>query len=337
MRMMKTPEFWQKKGATAALLLPLTLLWVLGTWIRARGARVYRSPVPVICVGNLTAGGNGKTPLVAWLHDQLVERGMRPAILSRGFGASERGPIWVQPARHDAATCGDEPLMLADGRDVMVSRDRAKGARSIASGGAHDVIVMDDGMQNPHIFRDVSLGVFDGASGIGNGWLIPAGPMRTRFSDGIDSLDAAVINGDDATGMTGRLGGRVSVFKAQMRADRGIIEELDGSPLLAFAGIAKPKRFFESVEAAGGNVVRQMSFADHHPYSGHDLSVIQQEAQRRGAELITTHKDWMRLPPEWREYVHVMRASIEIEDARGLLDFIETELKAKAPSSGKRA
>ena len=324
---MKTPEHWNNRGLTATALLPLTPVWWLAGRLRRGLATTYRAPVPVICVGNLTAGGAGKTPLVAWLFDQLAARGWQPAILSRGYGGSATKPLWVDPAVHDAATCGDEPLMLADGRDVMVSRDRAKGARMIAEHGLHDVILMDDGMQNPYLVHDLTIGVFDGASGIGNGWLIPAGPLRTPLGEGIAQLDLAVINGEDETRIASRLGQTMPVFTATLQPDTTVIEELGDTPLLAFAGIGRPARFFKSLEAAGGQIARRLSFADHHPYSQHDLAQIQEDAQRHGAAMITTKKDWMRLPPDWRARVAMLPVSIEIEGEEALLSQVETHIR----------
>ena len=326
--MMKTPAFWSHRGGAAIALLPLTLLWRLGGALKRATARPYRPALPVVCVGNLTAGGTGKTPLVGWLADRMTERGWTPAILTRGYGGNAAGPVWVDPAEHDSAFCGDEPLMLADGRAVMVARDRAAGARAIATGGSHDIIIMDDGMQNPTLARTLTVGVFDGGSGIGNGWLIPAGPLRTPFASGLDELDMAVINGTDGTGLAPRLAGRMPVFSALLRPEAGVVESFDGAPLLAFAGIGRPARFFASIESCGGAVVRKLSFADHHPYSQQDLAQIQEDAQRHGAEMITTQKDWMRLPADWRARVAMLPVSVDMADETGFLDAIETRLAA---------
>jgi len=327
--MMKTPEFWSHRGPAAVALLPLTPLWWLAGALRRSFATAYHAPLPVICVGNLTAGGVGKTPLVAWLHDRLVERGYQPAILSLGYGGSAKGPLWVDPAEHDAGICGDEPLMLADGRDVMIARDRVRAARMIADRGAHDVIIMDDGMQNPYLAHDLEIGVFDGGSGVGNGWLMPAGPLRVPLSSGLAKLDLAVFNGADETGLASRLPPGVATFKADLHPEKTVVEDLAGTPLLAFAGIGRPKRFFASLEAAGGQIAKKLSFADHHPYSQHDLMQILEDAQRHGAEMITTQKDWMRLPPDWRARVAILPVTLEINDAEGFLARVETVIKQK--------
>ena len=328
--MMKTPEFWSHRGPPALALLPLTPLWWLAGTMRKAFATPYHAPIPVICVGNLTAGGVGKTPLVAWLFDRLAERGLQPAILSRGYGGSAAGPLWVDPAEHDAGICGDEPLMLADRRDVMVAHDRARGARMIAERGRHDLIIMDDGMQNPYLAHDLEIGVFDGSNGVGNGWLMPAGPLRVPLSAGLAQLDLAVINGDDETGLAGRIPEAVERYEARLHPEKSVIESLEGTPLLAFAGIGRPKRFFASLEAAGGQIAKKLSFADHHPYSQHDLMQILEDAQRHGAEMITTQKDWMRLPPDWRARVAMLPVTLEIDRADDLLARIDAVISAVA-------
>jgi tetraacyldisaccharide 4'-kinase len=210
----------------------------------------------------------------------------------------------------------------------MVARDRAAGARAIAAGGSHDVIIMDDGMQNPTLQRTLTIGVFDGGSGIGNGWVIPAGPLRTPFASGLAQLDIAVINGADETDLAPRLSGKMPVFGAALRPEAGVIEALADTPLLAFAGIGRPARFFASIEAIGGQIAKKLSFADHHPYSQQDLAQIQEDAQRHGAEMITTQKDWMRLPADWRGRVAMLPVSVDMGDEAAFLDAIEGRLAA---------
>ena len=200
----------------------------------------------------------------------------------------------------------------------------------IAEHGTHDVILMDDGMQNPYLHHSLTIGVFDGSVGVGNGWLIPAGPLRTPLADGMARLDLAVINGEDETGLGTRLPGNLPVFGARLQPDATVIDDLDGAPLMAFAGIGRPARFFKSLEAAGGTIVKRLSFADHHPYSQHDLAQIQEDAQRHGAVMITTKKDWMRLPPDWRARVAMLPVSIEIEADETLLKLVERRLRAEA-------
>ena len=317
--MIKTPEFWNNKGVASTALLPLATIWATATHLRDRLAKQVNADLPVICIGNLTAGGTGKTPLVSLLYDRLIEAVMSPVIMSRGHGGSQKGPLWVDGMLHTAADCGDEPLMLAEGRDVIIGRDRVLAAQAISNRGIHDIILMDDGLQHPYLAKDMTIGVFDGSAGIGNGRLLPAGPMRVAFDDGVASLDIAFINGDDEHDLTKAINGRVPIMTGNVVADPTIIADLGDAPLLAFAGIGCPQRFFRTIEKVGGNIVQSLAFADHHPYTQSDLTRLQEDAIRLGASLITTQKDWIRLPSEWRERISFLPITMQTDAIDELL------------------
>ena len=317
--MIKTPEFWNNKGVASTALLPLATIWATATHLRDRLAKQVSADLPVICIGNLTAGGTGKTPLVSLLYDQLTEAAKSPVIMSRGYGGSQKGPLWVDGMLHTAADCGDEPLMLAEGRDVIIGRDRVLAAQAISNRGIHDIILMDDGLQHPYLAKDMTIGVFDGSAGIGNGRLLPAGPMRVAFDDGVASLDIAFINGDDEHDLTKAINGRVPIMTGNVVADPTIIADLGDAPLLAFAGIGRPQRFFRTIEKVGGNIVQSLAFADHHPYTQSDLTRLQEDAIRLGASLITTQKDWIRLPSEWRERISFLPITMQTDAIDELL------------------
>jgi len=239
--------------------------------------------------------------------------------MSRGYGGSQKGPLWVDGMLHSAADCGDEPLMLAEGRDVIIGRDRVLAVQAISNLGIHDIILMDDGLQNPYLAKDMTIGVFDGSAAIGNGRLLPAGPMRVAFDDGIASLDIAFINGDDEHDLTKAINGRVPIMTGNVVADPTIIADLGDAPLLAFAGIGRPQRFFRTIEKVGGNLVQSLAFADHHPYTQSDLTRLQEDAIRLGASLITTQKDWIRLPTEWRERISFLPITMQTDAIDELL------------------
>lgn len=317
--MIKTPEFWNNKGVASTALLPLATIWATATHLRDRLAKQINADLPVICIGNLTAGGTGKTPLVSLLYDQLIEAGKSPVIMSRGYGGSQKGPLWVDGMLHTAADCGDEPLMLAEGRDVIIGRDRVLAAQAISNRGIHDIILMDDGLQHPYLAKDMTIGVFDGSAGIGNGRLLPAGPMRVAFDNGVASLDIAFINGDDEHDLTKAINGRVPIMTGNVVADPTIIADLGDAPLLAFAGIGRPQRFFRTIEKVGGNIIQSLAFADHHPYTQSDLTRLQEDAIRLGASLITTQKDWIRLPSEWRERISFLPITMQTDAIDELL------------------
>ena len=191
--MIKTPEFWNYRGIMSVLLWPLSLIWAFASATRNHFATQSTAALPVICIGNITAGGTGKTPVTAFLYDGLRAAGYRPAILIRGYGAAVSAPLWVDPSQHTIDDCGDEALMLAESRDVLVAPDRVAGAHAISLRGLHDVILMDDGMQNPFISKTFSIGIFDGSVGIGNGFLIPAGPLRVSLASRIRWLPAEEV------------------------------------------------------------------------------------------------------------------------------------------------
>lgn len=320
--MMKTPNYWTSRGPLALMLLPTACIWAGATIIRNLLAHEARATLPVICVGNFSAGGTGKTPVSALLYDQLTNRGFKPAILIRGYGGTAQQPLWVDPSLHHVSEVGDEALMLAESRDVLVARDRVAGARSIAANEKHDVIIMDDGLQHPYIAKDFSIGVFDGAVGVGNGFLIPAGPLRISFKNGVKTIDVAIINGADDTGIALKLPDSMPKYHGQLRADESAIDGFNGDSVLAFAGIGRPNRFFATLRRAGANLVHHLAFADHHPYSETDLTQLQEDAARLGAILITTKKDWVRLPAEWRERVGFLSVTLAIDQEDDLIDKI---------------
>ena len=328
---LKTPDFWSHRGFFALLLWPLSLIWRLGHSLRWYRASQYQASLPVICVGNLSIGGTGKTPTVLRLAGLLAEMGYQPVILSRGYGGAEKGPILVNPEQHSAADIGDEPLMMAASLPVVVSRRRDIGARYIEHHRLGDIILMDDGLQNPDLFQDIVLGVFDGEVGIGNNLILPAGPMREPFKQGVKKLDIALVNGTDETGLSAKIGAAGSsdllCISAVLNPSLDMTAEPDTS-YIAFAGIGRPSRFFKSLQHAGFELVQSISFADHHPYANTDLIRLQEAANQSGAQLITTMKDWVRLPPEWRAEIKSFVVSMDFgEDEAKLRDRLEGQLE----------
>ncbi|SDD81377.1 tetraacyldisaccharide 4'-kinase [Rhodospira trueperi] len=324
---MRAPEFWMRDGPAGRFLEPVGLLYGWATARRLRRGTPLRLPVPVICVGNLVAGGAGKTPVVADLAHRLRrEHGLDAAVLSRGHGGTARGPLRVDPARHDAATVGDEPLMLArEGLPVWIARDRAEGGRAAVAHGAK-VIVMDDGFQNPALEKDVSLVVVDGGRGFGNGRLIPAGPLREPVPIGLSRADAVVLMGRDTAGV-----GRVVPSHLPILGARIIpgprVEALVGQRVVAFAGIGDPGKFFAMLRNAGCDVVATHPFADHHPYQPTDIQPILDEAFGLGAVPLTTAKDAARLPDDQRQQVDVADVTLVWEDVAALEDQIGWALR----------
>jgi tetraacyldisaccharide 4'-kinase len=313
MKLPPAPEFWSRSGLTAQLLEPLAWAHVAAGAARRALATPYRAPVPVLCVGNLVAGGAGKTPVVLSLARRLARAGARPYVLARGYGGSAPGPCAVDPTRHDAAQVGDEALLLAAAAPTWIARDRAAGVRAVAAAGA-GIIVMDDGYQNPHVVKDCALLVVDGAYGFGNGRVMPAGPLRERVGAALARADAVVLMGEDARGIASRLAG-ARVMRADLIAVAGTAP---AGAVVAFAGIGRPEKFFRTVAATGARLVASHAFADHHRYGEAELERLGREAAAAGANLVTTAKDAVRLPPPWRARVQVLEIEVRWRDEAAL-------------------
>ncbi len=323
---LRAPEFWRRDGAASRLLSPLAALYDAA--VAARFARIKPACVgfPVICVGNLTAGGAGKTPIVLSLAKILTGRGVKVHILSRGYGGRMRGPLLVDPKRHDARDVGDEPLLLANAAPCWVSASRPAGARAAIAAGAQ-AILMDDGLQNPSLAKDWSLLVIDGGYGLGNGRVLPAGPLREDAARGIARADAVAVMGEDEAGIAGSLAGK-TVLRARLApAEPG---KFAGRAFIAFAGIGHPEKFFRSAEEAGARLLTRHPFADHHRYRESELAALMVRARAAGAALLTTEKDWVRLPLEWRVRVESFPVNVEWREPKELDRLLDGVLKRGA-------
>lgn len=298
---MRAPEFWRQDGILPLLLSPLGLGYDFAGRLRRALARPLDTGATVICVGNLVAGGAGKTPVAISLLKLLTARGKRAHGLTRGYGGKLAGPARVDPSRHGAEQVGDEALLLARAAPAWIARDRAAGARAAVAAGA-EVIVMDDGHQNPHLTRRLSLLVVDGAYGFGNGRVMPAGPLRESMARGLARAQAAVILGADTWGVEAALEGRLKVLHAALVPDSNA-PDLKGRRVAAFAGIGRPDKFFATLEAMGAVLIERRAFADHHRYRPGELRELIDTAAAANALAVTTEKDAVRLPAELRAKV----------------------------------
>ncbi|MEL7544349.1 MAG: tetraacyldisaccharide 4'-kinase [Pseudomonadota bacterium] len=294
----ETPGWWypEKKGTRlqrgiSQALRPLGSLYSHFTAHRMARNPTYAPSIPVICVGNFTAGGTGKTPLCLALAEMLQAGGHRVAFLSRGYGGKVAGPYDVDPARDTAARVGDEPLLLARQAPTTIARDRAVGAKQIERTGA-DVIIMDDGLQNPTLAKSLTFAVVDGARGLGNGLSIPAGPLRASLESQLAHVDAIVMNGPLETALLPT--GSKILLQGEMRPAPDALALTDLS-LIGFAGIGNPSRFATTLRQMGVNLTDMRAFPDHHPYSEVDAERLLEAARQSGAQLVTTRKDWVRL------------------------------------------
>jgi tetraacyldisaccharide 4'-kinase len=297
---MRDPAFWwQPAGIAQTLLAPAALCYgaIAGLRLSQRGRA---AGIPVICVGNPTVGGAGKTPTALAVARLLLAAGKRPFFLTRGYGGEFAGPVLVDIATHRAVDVGDEPLLLARLAPTIVSRDRVAGAEAAQSAGA-DVIVMDDGFQNPSLAKDLSILVVDGRRGIGNGKVLPAGPLRAPLAGQLDHAHALLVVGQ-ITGAEPVLAAAeargLPVFHARLVPDPKALDALAGNKVFAFAGIGDPEKFFATLREARIDVQMRDAFPDHHPYRGADMLALMVRAEREGLVLATTEKDYVRLVGE---------------------------------------
>lgn len=322
---MREPAFWQARTSWQSLLLsPLGALY--GAITARRMARPgQRIGVPVFCVGNYHVGGAGKTPTVLALAGLLTELGERPWVVSRGYGGRLAGPVVVDPVQHTAADVGDEPLMLAASLPVIVARDRVAGARLARTQGA-SVIVLDDGFQNPALSKDASLIVIDAGRGLGNGCVFPAGPLRAPLAPQLARTDALIVvgGGHAADAVAAAVAARNKpVLSVRLKPDSTSVAALAGKRVLAFAGIGDPRRFFATLRTSGVDVVKEIAFADHHPFSPSEIQALAQQATRDGFTLVTTEKDFVRLrsDPRLASYASAIvpfKVSLDIADGAAL-------------------
>ena len=308
---MPAPEFWRHRGAAALALAPFGCLVDLAGGLR----RAFTSPtelsVPVVCVGNVTIGGTGKTPLVAAFARILQGKGRTPHILSRGYGGKLTGPLRVDAARHRAFEVGDEPLLHARIAPTWIGGDRVKSGLAAIEAGA-DILLMDDGFQNPGLAKTISILVIDGGYGFGNGRILPAGPLRESLSGALARADAVVILGEDVTGARDAIAGRCPVFEARIVpiADTDIA----GKRVFAFAGIGRPEKFYVTLQDMGCTLAGTRDFADHHAFSPDDVMAVCDAALKADALAVTTEKDFVRLPEEAQQMVRAVRIAIEWAD-----------------------
>jgi tetraacyldisaccharide 4'-kinase len=328
--MIRAPRFWtnppDRPGALARLLSPLGALYAGATARRVARAPDWRAPVPVICIGNLTAGGAGKTPVTIAVLERLAAMGVAAHAVTRGHGGTAgKGAAPHRVAlSDDPALTGDEPQLLAAFAPVWVSADRAAGARAAVAAGAQ-AIVLDDGFQNPGLAKDLSILVIDAETGFGNGRAIPAGPLREHVSAGLARADAAVVLGAPAPAAVTLARwpeiARLPVLRGAV-VPRAIGIDWRGLRAVAFAGIARPEKFFATLRGLGVDLVAAHGFADHAVFAPRVLRRLVAEADAAGATLLTTEKDAVRLPPAFRGRAMPVPVHVAWEEAGALPDLL---------------
>ena len=324
---MREPAFWWREaGLAAGLLAPAAACY--GAIAARRMAKAgARASVPVLCVGNFTLGGAGKTPAALWLAKMLKDAGERPFCLSRGYGGSIAGPKLVATDVDSAAQVGDEALLLGRVAPTMIARDRVAGAQAAAAGGA-SVVVMDDGLQNASLAKDFTLAVVDGRRGLGNGSVFPAGPLRAPLAAQLARTNALLVIGDGDPGIKSDL----PVFHGRLVADAAAVAALKARKVLAFAGIGDPDKFFATPQATGIAVAQRTPFADHHRFTAEEAAELIMQAEHGGLALLTTEKDRARMTGEpvltaLAAKTHVLPVTLVVDEAEKLRALVRTKLR----------
>lgn len=328
---MRAPSFWWKPPSLiSTLLTPLASIYGAAAQARLQ-KRGQKAEIPVICIGNLVVGGAGKTPTALFVAQWLLRSGRHPVFVSRGYGGRLSGPVQVDLAHHISGDCGDEPLLLAKIAPVIVSRDRVSGASMAARLG--DCIVMDDGLQNAALLKDFSIAVIDAESGIGNGYCLPAGPLRAPLTAQWPLVDAVLLIGDGAVrGSILSVPEGIPVFKGHLEPAPHHKSRLNGLSVFAFAGIGRPSKFFATLGDCGAVIEERREFPDHHPYSETELSEILAVCRAKHWTAVTTAKDFIRIQgvfPAIAEQITVLDVSLAIDNARQFTDLIARKLDFK--------
>ncbi len=322
---MKEPAFWHQTDRYARSAAPLTraLLTPLSAIYSWAGARRIENTEPetvsakVICVGNLTLGGSGKTPVVAALREYLSAQGLRAASLSRGYKGKLEGPLKVDCNAHTAVDVGDEALMLSCSGEAWIGKDKVEAGKAMSADGV-DIIIMDDGHQNPTLAKDLSIVVIDGGNPCGNGFVFPKGPLREPVERGLSRADAVIVMGE-LKGLFDELKGFEGPVVQGHTVSNGPVAD---GPLVAFAGIGRPAKFFDTLTREGGNVVDEVPYPDHHTFTQDDIDFLHGLAMERGARLLTTEKDYVRLGKAQRDDIltHPVHAEFDLAPLERLFE-----------------
>ncbi|MGH1398177.1 MAG: tetraacyldisaccharide 4'-kinase [Alphaproteobacteria bacterium] len=315
---LKTPSYWypkdERRDWRRMALCPFASLYGVFFKLHQGMTRTKKAPLPILCLGNLVAGGTGKTPSAIAVLNYLKDQGLadNPGFMLRGYGGAERGPLLVNTAKHSAWDVGDESLILAQHAPTIVSADRIAGAALAAKHGI-DFLVMDDGLQNPGIQKDISIIVVNGEMGFGNGKMMPAGPLREPLERGLAKADAFLLIGDDRAGVLDMLPDDVPVLRGHLKPSPDFKANLK-QRYFAFAGLGYPDKFFNFLrDDLGLNVVETQAFGDHCPYGAGDFRALREKAKSMDARLITTTKDYLRLPIGDKDLVDIVPVAMEID------------------------
>jgi tetraacyldisaccharide 4'-kinase len=309
---LKTPQFWHKRTIISYLLLPFSLLYILGHLFNYWRKIPTKINKPIVCIGNLVSGGAGKTPTAIAIGRILSILNIDFAYLTAGYGGKIKNFELVNKDKHNSKEVGDEPLLLSEISSTFVAKNRLLGAKKIARFPDKKLILMDDGLQNPNIIKDFSILVIDGNYGFGNGFLMPAGALREPIKMGIDRADLIIIIDQDRL----EIAKRFCSYKKVLKAKTVVInqDKFFGKNLIAFCGIGRPEKFFASLKNSNINIISRISYSDHHQYKFYEIEKMLKLAKQNNAKLVTTKKDWVRLEQKYQQQIDYLEIKIEFED-----------------------
>lgn len=318
------PHFWfEKKGVIATILHPFAVLYAaFGNYLRSR-ITPQKMSVPVICIGNVVLGGSGKTPIVQMLAKYLQNQGFSPHVISRGYGGYLKGPVRVDAHLQTIGEVGDEPLMLSSAVPVWVAKDKVAGAKAAIAAGA-TVLLLDDGLQNPTLHKDISFLVIDAVRGLGNGCVIPAGPLRETLAESLSKTTAVIwvaSNNKDGNDETLKI---LSAQKPVIKATSKTVCDIDlmNENVLAFCGLGHAQKFYDGVKALGAKIVKTVDFPDHYVWSAYEIRKLLDDAKSLNARCITTAKDAVRIPQSLRDQIIICDVEISIAEPDVLLNYL---------------
>ncbi len=324
----KTPKFWTKINLTSLALLPLSLIYFVVTFLISFFQKTYTVSKPVICVGNLIAGGSGKTPTAIALGKILREitdkENFEFAFLSTGYMGDGAKFVALREGKHVAKNVGDEPMLLTQTAPTFVAKNRLFGAKQIDNMKKIKAIILDDGMQNNSLYKDLVIMVVDGKIAFGNNLLIPAGPMRETLSSGLKKADLVVVIGEVNSDLEKKLSGK-KIIQAHLKTTN--LEKFFNKKLLAFCGLAYPQKFFSLIKNNNLQLIEEKSFPDHYSYLNADLEELCKTAKEKGLELITTKKDWVKFPPIFQNQIPYLDVELEFLDKELLIDELQKVIK----------
>jgi tetraacyldisaccharide 4'-kinase len=324
---MRAPDFWRRDGILSRFLAPASRVWTWRTNSRIANAAPFNAGIPVICIGNVVAGGAGKTPVAISVMERLQHAGVTAGFLSRGYGGKIHAPTLVDGLRHTSRDVGDEPLLLSRKAPTWIGSDRVQAAKLAVEAGI-DALVMDDGLQNPHLHKDLSILVVDGEYGFGNGRVLPAGPLREPVQNVLKRVHAIAIVGPASEMLRNALPDELPILTARF-VPAATDDDISGQRVVAFAGIGRPEKFYETLASMGCELIDLQSFPDHHYFSADEVMRLIDRAAAADAIVVTTEKDLVRVPDDARGMVRSLKVRLDWSDIQALDRVLSTVSQAK--------